>query len=159
MRRQRTGTGGTQVVDELAADDFAFPLDVLWLTASVIAAEAVTLVGHRRGAQLLYDRLLPHAGLIASSRVNCQGPVAYPLGLLAMMLGRPADAEAHLDVALERCTQLRAPFPRARTLVAQAQLLAERSPERSAQLAGEAAALAERYGMVRVGEQARALAG
>lgn len=43
--------------------------------------------------------------------------------------------------------------------VAQAQLLAERSPERSVQFAGEAAALAERYGMARVGEQARALAG
>jgi len=145
------------VADELAADDFSYPMDILWLTTSVFVAEAVSLLGRRDAAQILYDRLAPYADYVASSRANFSGPVAHYLGLLAGALGREAEAEAHLEAALEISTRMRAPFHRGRTLVALAQLLGERAPERAARLTAEAAELAERYGMAQIAEETHAL--
>ena len=145
------------VLDELGEDDFDFPIDLLWLTSSVLAAEAVSALGHRAGAEILYERLLPSAESVAASRASCVGPVAHYLGLLATTLGRDAEAEAHFEAALERSTRMHSPFHRARTMLATARLLGERSPERARQLAAEAAELADRHGMAQLSKDVTAV--
>ena len=144
------------LADQLAADDYSFPPDVAWLSSTIYAAEAVCRLGRRPDAQTLYDRLAPSADYVATTRVNLTGAVAHYLGVLAMTLGRDAEAEAHLETAREMHTRLRAPFHLARTLLALERLLGERSPERAAQYAAEAVQLTERYGMPRLVEEERA---
>ncbi len=58
----------------------------------------------------IYDRLLPHEGrhAIALAHGPYHGPVSLSLGRLALVLGRPETARAHLHDALEACTDLQA---------------------------------------------------
>lgn len=143
---------------DLAADDYRFPYDVMWLTSSAVTAEAVSLVGDVQASRVLYDRLVPYVDHVAASRTSCQGCVGYHLGLLATTLGRHDKAVAHHEVGLERNTGLRSPFLRARSMVALADLLGDTDPERAVALTAEAAELVERHGFGAIAGGGRARA-
>ena len=75
------------------------------LIAAVGAAELCEAFADTEVAADLYSRLLPHAHLhaIAMAHAPYHGPVALPLGRLALVLDRPEDARRHLGAALEAC--------------------------------------------------------
>ncbi len=137
--------------------DFAFLDDVVWLTSNVMAAEAAFLIGDREAAEILYERLEPHSTLVACTRANCQGAAGYYVGLLATLLDRPADAQAHLESALEINTELGSPYDIARTQVALARVVKDEDAPRAQSLGRFALSLAEEHGMGRVAEEARAI--
>jgi hypothetical protein len=66
------------------------------------------------------------------SGATIEGAVSHYLGVLAMFLGRAADAERHLVDALERHGRMEAPFLVAWTLAALARLLESTDPARAA---------------------------
>ena len=63
-------------------------------------AEATALLGDAERAAVLYERLLPYADRVAVTYSEISlGSVARYLGLLAAAIGRPSEAEQHLDAA------------------------------------------------------------
>lgn len=147
------------IVDEIARDDFPIPNDLVWLSATVVAAEAVHLVGDRDSAALLGARLAPFPMHVASNRHLCFGAVAYHLGLLAMTLGDFDSAERHLVEAVQRNGRLRSPLHEGRALVALAELRHRSGRPGADQVVARAAELVERHGVECLREQVRALAG
>lgn len=82
--------------------------DYLWLLLTTARALAVAEVSAVDRAGELYRVLLPFRGRIAGGGTNgyVLTPVARALGRLALLLGRPDDARAHLEqarVVAERC--------------------------------------------------------
>jgi hypothetical protein len=59
-------------------------------------------------------------------KLVCAGPVALPLGRLATVLDRHAEAEAHLDAAERGCAALHSTSFELRTRLARADLLVAR---------------------------------
>jgi hypothetical protein len=90
-------------LDILAHDDFAVPDDPARRYALCGAAHVAAVLEDRPRSALLYQRLLPEAGLGV-----ILGPIAYHgvadrfLGLLALTLDRPEAAVEHLEAALAR---------------------------------------------------------
>jgi hypothetical protein len=78
------------------------PFDANWVSALREAATAAVLLADREAAAVLYDALLPYAGrpLTAGRAVTSYGVADRPLGELAALLGREADAERHLREAI-----------------------------------------------------------
>jgi DNA-binding CsgD family transcriptional regulator/tetratricopeptide (TPR) repeat protein len=114
--------------DQLAVDDFAaFPKDNEWLFALTLLAEAAAVLGERERAATLYDQLRPYADLVALAASEFSvGPVTRPLGILAALLGRRADAAAHFKDAIVRARRMGARPWVAHTQHAYAAMLAER---------------------------------
>jgi DNA-binding SARP family transcriptional activator len=109
---------------EIAGDPDALPRDALWLLSVVFVATATSMLGDVAGCRRAYDVLLPYADtwLIALT-VMCEGSVARPLGMLATILGRYDDAEAHFERALAMNAQIRATLWTAHTQVEYARML------------------------------------
>ena len=137
--------------------DFPFQKDVVWLTGHAIAAEAAAELEDSQIAEVLYDRMEPYESLVVCTRANCQGAAAYYLGLLAELSGRATRAEEHYRTALRINSRLGSPYDIARTQVALAGLIADRTPEEARSLVEDALTLTERHGMPRVGDAAREL--
>jgi eukaryotic-like serine/threonine-protein kinase len=112
-------------IDRHGAHGFRdLPRDGLWLLHLCGLAEACVLVGDQRHGEELYELLVPFADRNAVSYTQQPfGPVALRLGMLAAMLGRPADAERHFTTALQCCELLGARAISARVLVEHARLL------------------------------------
>ncbi|MEU8821868.1 AAA family ATPase [Actinoplanes sp. NPDC048796] len=74
-----------------------------WIGAVADLALVASLGGTPAATQALYDALLPYAGrlVIWGGANTVTGPVDDYLGRLAARLGRPAQARAHLDKAIE----------------------------------------------------------
>jgi tetratricopeptide (TPR) repeat protein len=115
-------------LDRYAAEGFErLPRDGLWILHVASLGEACVLAGDVRRAEELYELLLPHADDNAVSYTQQPfGPVALRLGMLAALLGRWPDADAHFATALARCELLGARPIRARTLIEYATVLARR---------------------------------
>jgi tetratricopeptide (TPR) repeat protein len=151
-------------VERHALRDFTDrPPDGLWLLHLCGLAEACVLLGDERRAARLYQLLSPYADRNAISMTTMPfGPVALRLGMVAAMLGRWEEAERHLQLAMERCTQLGAPVITARVLYERARMLVARGEE--ADLASAAELLARAEGICReldlpgVGDRVAALA-
>jgi tetratricopeptide (TPR) repeat protein len=98
------GRGETERArDELhAAMALPHPFDVNWLSFQAECAEASVLLDDCTHAAVLYERLAPYAGRPATAgRAVCSyGAVDRPLGGLAALLGRQADAVRHLEAAI-----------------------------------------------------------
>jgi hypothetical protein len=109
-----------------AADGFELPLEPSWLTGLVSVAEAVVVCGERDAAAVLFDKLLPAAGLFAFSDPTVIGPVSHTLGALAASTGRFDVAEQHLGRSAEFCRLAGARFFGARTDLVRGQLSAAR---------------------------------
>jgi eukaryotic-like serine/threonine-protein kinase len=128
------------------------PRDGFWLLRLCSLAQACVLVGDDRGAQRLYELLLPFADRNAVSLSQQPlGPVALRLAMLAAMLERWEEAEAHFETALDRCGLLGARAIRARVLLEYARVLLARSragdAERAGALLDDARRLAEDLGL------------
>jgi DNA-binding CsgD family transcriptional regulator len=81
-----------------------------WLIATVGNAEVCTWLGDVDSAPVLYDQLLPYAGLqaIGVAYGPYEGPVALSLGRLAVLLGWEEEGRRHLHAALRSCEDQRA---------------------------------------------------
>ena len=125
-----TGRGAetVELLAMLARDGFAtLPRNGFWLGNAVLLAEAAAEIGHAPTAGLLYPLLAPFADRAALvGKLVCAGPVALPLGRLATVLGRHAEAEAHLDTAERGCAALHSTSFELRTRLARADLLVAR---------------------------------
>ncbi|MFG2788481.1 ATP-binding protein [Streptomyces sp. NPDC048419] len=79
------------------------PRDSEWLPMVAQAAETVAAVGSHRSASLLYDLLVPYAGLFVVEGIGAavRGPVDRHLALLAAALGDPHRTREHRERALQ----------------------------------------------------------
>ncbi|MDP1818850.1 MAG: AAA family ATPase [Acidimicrobiales bacterium] len=138
------------------------PRDAAWVFGMTLLAEVVWLARDADRADALYEALLPHRRLVGTASGEVvSGSVERPLGLLAAVLGRPADAAQHLTDALERHRSMGAPQWIAHSQHDLAALLLDRGGP------GDAAAaidllepcipLAERLGLTEVARRARSL--
>lgn len=98
----------TAVYDRLTAEDPGrLPGDQTWLASLTLLAETAALLGRDEMAPRLYELLLPHRGhLVVVGATVSLASIDRHLGMLAWLLGRAADAEAHLEDALTLEQQL-----------------------------------------------------
>lgn len=150
--------------ERLAAHDFDdIPPDGQWLTAITRIADACAHLGDAERAAILYEKLLPFAGLavIAGRAASVSGPVALYLGQLALTMGRAADAVEHLEQALGMATRMGdRPFA-AEAMLSLAAALLDRGEAgdraRALQLLGRCLEAGQEMGMRVVIERALAL--
>ena len=127
--------------------DMTFPLSLAFL------AHVCTFLEDTRRAAQLYALLLPyaHCNIVTSSAITYHEPAAHSLGLLATLLGKWDDAQAHLAAALAMTTKLGARPRLAHTQYAYAKLLLtrEQSGDRAQALTllDSALAIAQELGM------------
>ncbi|MGE0825409.1 MAG: AAA family ATPase [Candidatus Binatia bacterium] len=103
-----------QDFEHLAAQNFVdVPRDGNWLPVIARLADVCSVLGDTQRAAMLYDVLLPYAeqNIVLATSAACLGPASYYLGLLATILSRWDDAEAHFEAALKFNTKMGArPF-------------------------------------------------
>ena len=110
-----------QEVERYARDNFSLGWPGLWILHACALAEACVLIRETGPAATLYELLTPYADRIAANvTILPFGPVAMRLGMLAGLLERWTDAEAHFARALRLCDAMGARAVRARVLVEQA---------------------------------------
>ena len=150
--------------DRLAAHDFEdIPLDGQWLTAVTRIADACAHLRDAGRGAILYEKLLPFAGLavVAGRAASVNGPVDIYLGRLALTLGRARDAIDHLERALEMATRMGdRPFAAEATMSLAAALLergAAGDRQRALDLLGRCLEAGQEMGMRLVIERALAL--
>ena len=139
------------------------PRDGLWLLHMCALAQACVLIGDEPRAHALYELLSPFADRHAISVSTLPfGPVAMRLGMLATLLERWDDAEAHFFVATELCDAMGARAIRAMVLVEHARMyLARRDPgdeARAGELSSDAIAICDELDMPGIRERASTLA-
>lgn len=142
-------------VDAMAATGFDIPHDLLWLTSTCLAAEAVHLVDDVDSAGLLLERLLPFREHIAVSRGTFQGAASFYAGLLAVTAGND-DAESLLRDAVDRNGRVQTPFHRARAQLALATHVRDRRPDEADELVTAVKASIERHAIDGLREQVAA---
>jgi class 3 adenylate cyclase/tetratricopeptide (TPR) repeat protein len=130
------------------------PSDCNLLLALCQLAETCRALDDERGAAVLYDALLPYAGLCITMpgyKSGFLGTASLYLGMLAAMLSRPEDAARHLEDALAVHARLGAAPWVARTQFEYATLLLAREGDdnhaRARALLAEARATAATLGM------------
>jgi DNA-binding CsgD family transcriptional regulator len=81
-----------------------------WMIANVGNAEVCAWLGDADTAPVIYEQLLPYAGLQAIGIASgpYEGPVALALGRLAIMMGEVDQGRQHLISALRSCEELHA---------------------------------------------------
>lgn len=151
-----------RLLQGLSADRFR-PLnrDYSWLGCMVLIAEVCAKLGEVDIARMAYPLLLPYAdraALLGRAGVGL-GSVSRPLGVLAALIGRPADAERHFQSALVANARMgAAPFV-AHTAHAYADLLEARGgpgdSEHATALRSRARAIADELGMTRLSAAVR----
>ena len=95
----------------------ALPLDSEWLPLLCTAAEVLHDAPEPDCADRVHELLARHGDLCGVEGINAAwlGSVRRHLGMLAAVLGRTADAEAHFAAALERNRRAGAPLQVAHT--------------------------------------------
>jgi hypothetical protein len=135
-----------RLIGEASTDGFALPLDTIWLTGTVLWAEACALGGHREGAAILLERLRPWCDQVAFTGLAVHGGVARVAAELAALLELD-EADALFAQAERIHERLRSPALLARTRAGWARALAELGEHaRARQLARSAEAAAEACG-------------
>ncbi len=135
--------------------------DYLWLATLAALSRACARLGDVSSARELYERLRTHHSAFAIGQAVWFGPVAYDLGLLATVLERYDDADAHFAEAVEiqRRTGVRGML--AHSHLAWARMLLTRgqpeSTERACQQLNEAQRTARHVGLDNIEEEATAL--
>jgi DNA-binding CsgD family transcriptional regulator len=125
----------------------------LWLTSLTYLTDASAALGDQAMAALVYPELEPLAGanVMVGHLVACYGAADRYLGMLAATLGEWDRAEDHFEAAMELNRRMGADTWLAHTAYQYARLLLARGSgdrQRAGALLAEAAALAERIGMV-----------
>jgi tetratricopeptide (TPR) repeat protein len=108
------------------ADFGALRYDYLWLGTLVFLSRACARLGDASTAKVLYERLRPHHSAFGLGQAVWLGPVAYDLGLLATVLRRYDDADAHFAEAVEMHQRIGARGMLAHTHLAWARALLRR---------------------------------
>ncbi|MFN2555463.1 MAG: AAA family ATPase [Nitriliruptorales bacterium] len=141
-------------LEDAGYEDYtAVPRNVVWLDVLTFSAEVSASVADIPRAAQLYELLRPHAERLAvGERAHvCLGSVSRPLGLLATLLGRFEEAEAHFEAALDHHERLGSPPLVALTQAGYAQMLWARGgagdEERAEGLRVGALAVADELGM------------
>jgi len=130
------------------------PRDRDYLGALAHLALAVIATECKGHAEALYALLVPHGELYAADiRLHCDGSVAHFLGLLARALGREAEAERHLEQAVER-NQRAFPGRAAHSLYQLGRLEAVRGAKRARALFSDAIETGRRLGMLQLARDA-----
>ena len=140
--------------EALAVDDFAaLADDYLWLSCTALLAEVCDNLGDVRRAKPLYDLLLPYEdrNIVVGRGSWCLGSAARYLGLLATLLGRYDEAEAHFERALDMHRRMRATPWQAHTRYDLARMLFRRGfigdAARAEELLNSALSIARETGM------------
>lgn len=130
----------------------ALPRDMVHVWSLAQLAPACVAFGDARTAAVLHAALLPSAGrcAVAAGGVACSGAVDLPLGLLAGCAGRPDEAVAHLERAVELHARMGAPALLAASRLALAAALQGREPEQARAQAAAARAAAVELGLTRL---------
>ena len=126
--------------------------DEEWVASICLLAEVCAMISDRTRGAYLYELLVPHVSLNAVAIQDVAfGSVDRPLGLLAALLGRSADAEQHFEQALSMNTRMGADPWVAHTEHEYARMLADgRRPgdgDRARELAAGALSGYRRLGM------------
>ncbi len=151
--------------DRLAADGFAMlPRDNLWLAAMALLAETIVSLDLREHAMDVYAQLAPFTGRnVVLPTVAYLGPVELWLAILARVAGRDAEALEQLSAARVRATRDGALPTLARIAVEEAAVLVrdggEAGRRRADELLDDAESSCDEMGLIRVGDQIRALRG
>jgi hypothetical protein len=90
--------------EHVAAHGFAdLPHDVTWLVTLAHLVEACTALDDERRGALLYEQLAPFARrtIVVGPGLACLGSTCRYLGMLATVLRRWTEAEAHFEDALD----------------------------------------------------------
>ena len=88
-----------EILEGLAATEFACPLEWGWLSFQCCFADLVVEFRDVDSARVLMERLVPFAGLIPHSGIATYHPVSHTLGGLAAVLGRYGDADRYYATA------------------------------------------------------------
>ncbi len=144
----------------LSAQEFTdLPQDITRLLALAILAQTCAFLADMPQAKKLYMLLSPYAAynIVYGNGLIYHDPVAYHLGLLATILGRWSEAEAHFEAATTMTIRLGA-YPRlAHSQYAYARMLLARNragdKARAEGLLKQAQATAQELGMMGLAEK------
>ncbi len=151
-----------QALQPLASSNFDLPVNTNWLRAVTDIAAACARVGDREWAATLYRLLTPYPNLFPTANLGTPtGSVGHYLGLLAGVLGRFDESEAHLASAEAAHERSEAPTWLARTRLEWARILLLRGQpgdaERAQQLLDQGLVTARDLGLAGVERHAAAL--
>jgi DNA-binding SARP family transcriptional activator/tetratricopeptide (TPR) repeat protein len=106
-RSERTAEAEATLRELTSHDLSDWHVDEEWLVSICLLAEACAILGDTERARPLYELLLPYRShtAIAVPEVALDS-VSRPLGILATLLRRFADAERHFDDALRMNTRM-----------------------------------------------------
>lgn len=152
--------GDLDGVAQLLGDDpVPRPRDWTWLAEVCVTAELAAAVGAPACAELyaILDRLDPRI-VVMDGTWACFGATPHYLGLLAVALGRPQDAIAHLDEAVRLQDRAGAVLWSTRSRLHLAAALALTGDGRASEVLAAAADLAARHRLVRLQRDLRELA-
>jgi hypothetical protein len=145
--------------ERLAEDDFGgLPHDGNWLTGVAYCAGACAYLGDADRAAVVYEQLLPYAGLnvVTGLGISYVGSVELYLGLVATTEARWDDADRHFTSARRVHERLGSPPWVARTELEHGRMLMARGSaedrDHASELLGSAHATAEALGMTRLSE-------
>jgi tetratricopeptide (TPR) repeat protein len=150
-------------LDILARDEFAaLARDAVWMLGVVELSEVVAVLGDKPRAAVLHRLLEPFADrCVVNLNVLCMGSAARTLGVLATVLERWDDAEAHFEAALEANARIRGTLWVAHTRCGYADMLLRRGRpgdrDRALELLAEAEACAGALSLEVVATSARRL--
>ncbi|HEY33405.1 MAG TPA: AAA family ATPase [Dehalococcoidia bacterium] len=101
--------------------------DMTQATCDIYLLEAAVLIGHRRSAELLLERLAGSGFRTTKQHTTC---TARHLGAAAALLGRPEEAREHYQEAIRVCNDMRFRPELALTRLQLAELLLEHYPDK-----------------------------
>ncbi|MEA2190063.1 MAG: hypothetical protein QOI73_184, partial [Solirubrobacteraceae bacterium] len=129
---------GRERYERIARDDFALPRDWYWSLTTALLVEACAALRDTARAPSLYALLEPFAERFVQVIFTASwGSIHRYLGLLAGVMERFDDAEAHFERALERNAGMGAVLMTAETQCAYGALLLRRAGAGDAELAAQ----------------------
>jgi hypothetical protein len=138
-------------IEDLHPDAFSAIPELVRLYGLTRFAEACARIGDADRAAMLYDLLVPHHGLMATSHADTSGAVDHYLGLLAVTLERHTVAADHFAAAARIHEAFPAPTLLARTRLEWARMLLtggrSADPARARDLLGQALVTARSLGL------------
>jgi class 3 adenylate cyclase len=147
------------LLDYLAADGFGeIPVNNLWLTTLANSAAACAHLRDSDRSHELYGLLSPYANQLPVAVLVASGSVALYLGMLATVLERGDEAEAHFQAAEATHQRIGAPVWLARTRLEWARMLLNRhgpgDAQRARELLGQALDVARQLGLANIERRA-----
>ena len=152
-----------RLLEPLAANGFAFPEDLAYLGGLGQATATIGELGWVEAASSLYERIRPWERQIYYNGLTAGVEMSMWLGVLASVLGRDDDADAHFARSVDTHQRIGAAFGLAATQVYWGRHLVSRGRpgdrERGVSLLQEATASADERGYGVIARRARAALG